>query len=83
MAVILEFDLACRPQSDGSLAGMVIVKELVGRSEVAGLVLPVVEVSLIVISVSSVCFVFPFGMYIYHSKAHYYQVIFEKYMYQR
>ena len=45
VAVIFKLGLACRPQSDGSFAGMVIVKELVGCSEVAGLVLPVVVVS--------------------------------------
>ena len=45
MTVILELDLAYRPQPNDAYAGMVIVKKLVGYSEIAGLVLPVVEVS--------------------------------------
>ena len=45
MAVILELDSACGPQTDGAFAGVVITQEFISRPEVAGLVLPVVKVS--------------------------------------
>ena len=45
MAVILELDLACIPQSNGAFAGVVFTQEFINRPEVAGLVLSVVIVS--------------------------------------
>ena len=43
VAVVFEGYLACRFQADGSFAGKVVVKVLVNRCEVAGLVLSVVK----------------------------------------
>lgn len=44
MPVVLELDLACCPEPNRALAGVVISQELVGCSIVAGLVLSVVVV---------------------------------------
>ena len=43
MAVILELDSACRPETDGAFAGMVITQEFVNRPEIAGFVWVFIE----------------------------------------
>ena len=44
MAVILELGSACRPEPNGTFAGVVVTQEFVSRPEVAGLVRAVEKV---------------------------------------